>query len=206
MNDAASAPNEELAIADFWKWFGEVAPALLQIDLVGAYGRELSARLAKLNAEQWEIGPLDNRPKEMFFALSTQGDREQYERNKNIINRAPPIAGWTFLAAKLPKLWERRFIWPGNGESIDANEWRFILYHYEDGMYDVELAGNPLIGFSVEEARQIVIFVVVSELGEAAALNKLSRIAIQSNPSSDDEAQAVALPDLSDHIGSQTRH
>jgi hypothetical protein len=70
----------------------------------------------------------------------------------------------------------------------------------------VELAGNPLTGFSVEEARQIVIFVVVSELGEAAALDKLSGIAIQSNPSSDDEAQAVAIADLSDHIGSQTRH
>jgi hypothetical protein len=114
MNDAVSAPNEEHSIADFWKWFGEVAPALLQIGLVGAYGHELSARLAKLNAEQWEIGPLDNRPKEMFFALSTQGDRDQYERNKNIIDQAPPIAGWTFLAAKPPKLWERRFIWQGS--------------------------------------------------------------------------------------------
>jgi hypothetical protein len=192
-------PSDQ-AIDRFWAWFKENAISLKDLRPESVRWSELDRQLAAIGVDGWEIGPESIQQGDLFFALSTKGDRNIFRINQRIVARAPSIGGWKFLPAKPRKHWDRRFLW--STRTLDASNWKFILYSYDDGMYDLALLGDVLGEFSDVEKRRILAFVVESELGEGISLERICGLEFNDRPTLSEETQSIEISRLFDYLGS----
>jgi hypothetical protein len=200
MNDRPDDP-----IVGFWAWFKGKEKTLKNLRPDDATSGELGRQIAAIGADGWEIGPDLTQEMGRFFALSAQGDRERFRRNKSVIAHAPVLDGWKFFPAKPRKQWEKTFIWPDKG-TIDASGWKFALYGYPDGMYDIALLGNALEGFDDVEQRRILAFVIESELGEALAIEKVCGLELHQTPTTDESKMSIEISMLFEFLMNQYLH
>ena len=180
----------------FWDWFSGAETRLRSLQPGSADWLDLDKRLRELGVEAWEIGPAVASKARYAFALSPRAHAAEYERCKRIVALAPQLADWEFLAAKPRKQWRRKFFWSGDHIEIDASNWRFVVYRYEDTKVEIVLLGDLLSRLPPDDQLGVLEFVVESELGEALCIERLCGLDIYRQPTPNDETDAVPITAL----------
>ena len=92
--------------SQFWNWFKENNKAYTFLDSVDEVVKEklLNDLLEELHKYCdkifFEIGGLPDQEQELI--ITAEGDKDYFEKVEELINSAPKISGWTFIAFKLP--------------------------------------------------------------------------------------------------------
>lgn len=193
--------DENLKISAFWRWFAENDAILRNLVPESPPWLELEQRLRSLGVEAWEIGPAAGG--RTAFAISPARSPEKLPLTRKIVGLAPSIPGWLFFSAKQPKDWNRVFVWSLPGLEIDARQWKFLVYRYADGLFDVVLLGPILDSFSKEERLRIVSFVVESEIGEEILVERVFEVDLEEAPTEDMLNSAVPIEQLRSTIDSE---
>ena len=141
------------------------------------YIDQLDKHLEGLDDFSWEIG-FDDRVKKYFLAISPEGDPDLLEKSKIIISQAPNIKDWIFYPAKPPKQWKLIFDILIDGENVrfNASDWKYVLYRFPDGVYDVVIKIPNSYKPYEEYFDQIGMIAVSGELGEAFVIEYINEI------------------------------
>lgn len=173
------------AIEKFWQWFSEH-----ELELRSAPGKiplhsDLGDRLAQFGFFDWEIGPLDSKGNKHFLSIQLSDFNDDGVRlRKDLLSAAPPNLEWEFLTLRPPKDWSRQLIWGKNRVLVFAADWKFSLYKYDDGKFDIVLNSQLPSGILNNEKRDLAICVLTSELGEAVLYEKVNAIDVEEKPAS----------------------
>ena len=89
-------------------------------------------------------------------------------------------------------------MWGKNKTLVDGSEWKFSLYRFDDGMFDIVL-NTKIDGFTdLSEKLAILEFFVVSELGELTLKNRVNAIDIEEvDPAPE---TAITLKEIRSHL------
>lgn len=161
----------------FWDWIKNNIDYLIPKKITPEYINLLDKEIEKLGNFSWEIG-FDDKVKKKFLTISSEGDTELFELSKAIINQAPPIEDWIFYSSKPPKQWKLIFNLIINGEKVqfDASEWKYVLYKYDDGVYDIVIkvpnSYKPYEGYFY----QLGDIALTGELGESFVIRYINEI------------------------------
>lgn len=164
-------------INNFWNWFEKNIEYLTPEKITSAYVKLLDEEIEKLGSFSWEIG-YDNRVNKTFLTISPEGNPELFEVSKAIINQAPSIEDWIFYPSKPPKQWKLIFNLLIDGKKVQFNafEWKYVLYKYDDNVYDVVIK-VPISYKPYEEYfYQLGDIAVTGELGEAFVIEYINEI------------------------------
>lgn len=177
-------------IDTFWTWFASVAPDLADRLDDRALLAELDRRVHELGPVSWELGP--GRAQPCQLVITPDGDREQLALTRAIVAAAPAAPGWELHSARPPKDWQLRF--RIEGIEFDASAWRYRLYAFEDGTFDIDIWA-PAIGARYRKLAAAI--VLDAELGEARRLELIGGITVldETPPSGTNR-----IRELSDHL------
>jgi hypothetical protein len=135
--------------------------------------------------------------------ISPGGHAERLPETKTIVDLAPPCTGWQFFSAKQPKEWERCFLMndsQGNQLAVDASEWRYVLYEYPDGVFDIVVHAPGLAGLSEQDQISAAEIVLDCELGEETRLSLIDEIEVVVPPRDLGPAATTPITCVSDHL------
>lgn len=168
---------ENKNIIDFWKWIQLNLKYLEPKKITGDYIVELEKHLEILGNFSWEIG-YDDRVKKYFLAISPDYEHDAFELSKKIVEEAPSIDNWIFYSAKPPKQWKLIFDVFIDGEKVrfDASTWKYILYRFDDGVYDIVIKIPNSYKPYEEHFDEIGMIAVSGELGEAFVIEYVDEI------------------------------
>lgn len=189
-------------ILDFWRWFASVCGGFASHFENAALLKELDQHVTALGPFTWEVGPSRN-SNDSILVISPGGHAELLQETKTIVDLAPACPGWQFFSAKQPKDWERRFFMndsQGNQLAVDASEWRYVLYGYPDGVFDIVVHAPDLAGLSEQDQITAAEIVLDGELGEEARLSLINEIEIVVPPRDVGPAATTPITCVSDHL------
>lgn len=101
---------------------------------------ELNTRVAELGDVAWELGPGREAPNAL--TLAPDGNPELLALTKEVVQGAPKITDWEFHWARQPRPAQFEFSLgteDGSSVDIDARPWRYVLYRFPDGVFDIVL-------------------------------------------------------------------
>lgn len=136
-----------LLVQEFWDWFKSVSDDLsidpIRRDLITT----LDNLISQLGHFDWEIGPWENNLS--YLAISPNLNIDRLALARQVIEYAPICDGWIFLASKPPRDWKG--IWKMRNEKndeifVDSNDWKYILYEFDDKTYDMDLFVEDIDG------------------------------------------------------------
>jgi len=189
-------------VLGFWSWFERVAPRLeddSQADHAAL--RELDARVATLGEFSWELGP--GRRARCALTIGPGGEAQKLHATRRIVALAPLIAGWEFHWALQPKEWDLRFTLEstrGEPMQIDGRPWRYVLFRFPDGIYDIVLEQNNLENATDEDRYTAAVIAIDGLLGEGRRLLELHEIEPVFELSVGESAKATGLALLPTHL------
>lgn len=192
--------NDE-EIDAFWLWFSGVAARLAADIEDETLGADLDARVARLGDIGWEVGPGTNAA--CALVVSPDGVRERLSLTERIVARAPQIPGWEIHSSKPPKVWDLRFEMQcdsGRTVDVDAREWRYVLWKFPDGTFDVVVEQRDLQGVTDADRLRAAAIVVEGTVGERIRLSILPRIEGLESLPADQAGKATPIRHLREHL------
>jgi hypothetical protein len=189
-------------IVEFWRWFASVCGDFGFHFENAALLEELDRRVTALGPFTWEVGP-SRSSDDSILVISPGGHAERLLETKTIVDLAPTCPGWQFFSARQPKDWERRFVMndsEGNQLAVDASGWRYVLYGYPDGVYDIVIHAPDLALLSEQDQITAAEIVLDGELGEEARLSIIHEIEIVVPPGDVDPATTTPITCVSDDL------
>jgi hypothetical protein len=168
MNMASLPPKNE--IREFWQWFESVAQQLAT-NSHPAILDQLNDHVTNLGDISWELGP--GVGAENALVISPDGKPEWLPVTRDIVAMAPAIPGWEFHHARPPKQWDLQFaIECSSGEmlEIDARTWRYVLFEFPDGTFDLVIEQPNLVSAEHDDRWLACMILVDGLLGEATRL------------------------------------
>ncbi len=199
-NKSRDIPVE--AIHAFWGWFGTVARGLARNLENRALLRELDARVSSLADIVWEVGPGKNA--ENALVVSPDGSRDLLQVTERIVRLAPAIDGWEFLSARPPRDGILEFSVKseaGEWMDVDARDWRYVLYRFPDGMFDIIVEENNLVDVSEGARYSAAVIALDGILGERQRLGLFHTIDGVEKLTSDVAGAASRISLLREHVG-----
>jgi hypothetical protein len=177
------------AMRAFWEWFSSAREDVANAQPWAV--DELKRRLSDMGVPHWEAGPLDPQGELSFLALSpaSVGD---IERLRAIAAGAPDMPGWRVMVGKPKKHWNRVFRWSSAGATVDASQWRCVVFRYADGQHEIVVLDPAIPEALADKTQAIIEFVVRSELGEIKTLEKVCGIFAE--PPSDTASLEASIP------------
>ena len=185
-----------MSVDEFLSWFQENAERLKGKPIPSELAGELRSSFERMNIGNWEIGPLDESGSTSFLALSQTTADHPSARNRAKILDATPPEGWRFLPGKPPKFWSRQLRWGDPPVLIDASDWRFLIYTYDDGMIEIVLCSDIPELMDPDDRNRLVVTVLESELGEACMDQCVCGVDANSDAAPTDQANSYALTEL----------
>jgi len=166
-------------LENFWLWFKSKSPQLRSSYTERSTIEELDQMVGTISPQlDWEVGPYSDG--DNYFALSPCLSTSNLQVTKSIVSFAPVIPGWVFLHAKPAKAWVPKwtvFTSSNSTYSVDATNWKYILYAYDDNVFDIDICVDSLP--SDETLRKSVVeTALVNILGEEVFLSRLAAIEI----------------------------
>jgi hypothetical protein len=182
-------------IGDFWRWFasvcGDFGAHFENVSLLRALDQHVTA----LGPFTWEVGPPRD-SSENILVISPGGLVELLPETKKIVDLAPTCPGWQFFYAKRSKDWDRRFFMNdnhGNRVAVDASQWRYVLYGYPDGVFDIVIEASDLAGLEEQDRITASEIVLDGELGEQARLSLIGGIEIVVATANDESVRTTPI-------------
>jgi len=170
-------------IEKFWLWFQENSFHLQSDKYPNSFLSELDRIIIKWELS-WEVGPGIN--VENSFTISPNGNKSLLDKTKEIISFAPSILNWEFYYAKQPKVnWHLAKLTELNID-IEATEWEYVLFKYDDEKVEILLKADSLSGLDNDTTYNTVDLVLANLLGEELFLNKIDFIEVVDSFDSDD--------------------
>ena len=196
-------PPSDEDVMSFWAWFESVAERLGQDFDCQALLDELDKRISQLGDICWELGP--GRQAENALVVTPDGAKEWLPVTQRIVALAPVVPGWEFHPARQPKDWNLQYaIEDVSGETldIDARRWRYVLFRFPDGKFDIVVEENNLIGADDEDRYAAAVILVDGILGEATRLLRIRDIEPVAILPPEQAAKASSVTDLGRHLSS----
>jgi hypothetical protein len=176
------------SISEFWHWFAEHESLFRKGAVPHSLIRQFEEKLFAIAELDWEIGP--DPAGGACLAISP---RDHLQDAQDLVEKAPRLAGWNIKLFKPPKEWDLRFDVLGkNGKiGIDANNWEFVVYHFDDGSFDIVF--KPDVDCN-EDLRHAAYTIVDSEIGEELRRQVVGEVSVVSEwtPSEAPRAKQLA--------------
>eukprot|EP01039_Chlorochromonas_danica_P015417 gene15417-18117_t len=193
-------PNSNDEIDRFWAWYSSIADQILAAMPSSLIWTLLSHNIEQLGLTDWDFGPLDTST--YYLAISPGGNREKIELANNIISRAPVLPGWKFFPFKPRKKWDQKFQLSPNGPLLNASDWKFKIYQYNDGMVELAYVGQINNKIGKNKMIDAIIIGVENEIGEELFMRKICDISLDSNVNDTEQAELFKLGDLFSYLES----
>jgi hypothetical protein len=182
-------------VTRFWRWFAKNSHRLYSDSYETDLLHQLDRTISEWNLT-WEIGP--GMTKKNSLTISPHGNNDLLDKAKSIIGEAPIIDDWEFYYSKQPKenwynarLVDRAF-------DIDASDWTYVLYQYEDNKIEIVLKADSLSRLDKETKELAADLVLTNLLGEKLKMEKIDFIDIVDE--FDDEKGITELKFLPVHL------
>lgn len=134
-------------IISFWQWFTSTSQPLYQNIKDEDILAELDQKVQALGPFDWEVGPVDDTL--LYLAISPNLDEDLLKATCEIISYAPSCEGWSFLNAKPKKEYTpiiNMAYENGKKISIDIGTWSYILFHFDDDTFDIDIRISAVEG------------------------------------------------------------
>lgn len=190
-------------IIEFWSLFKSIASDLKHNPTGSDLVSQVDAAIDRLGPFDWEIGPYTG--EEYYFSVSPNLDASKLETTKEFMKYAPVCAGWTFLPSK-PVKSDWKGMWKmlnENGKEIliDSNNWRYVLYQFDDQTFDIDIIINNIDGN--EDTHNMAIDIgLTGYLGEERFMDLIKHIKVISEPEEEHKNKTTLVKYIRDHIES----
>lgn len=195
-------PPSDRAVSQFWKWFASIAERLSDDFENEAFLAELDRRLSALADVGWELGP--GRTSANALAISPNGEADLLPVTRKIAAAAPAGLGWEVHPARPARDPYLTFSMrrPGDAAEIevDARAWRYVLYRFREGDFDVVLEQPNLGSLSDDERYSAAVIFLDGALGEEARLRRVREVEAVVALSAEQAAKASQASDLRAHL------
>ena len=200
-------------VKQFWKWFISVSDELSKSSEDDRLLKQLDGFVSTIGQDlDWEIGPVElemniKDDAKSYLAISPCLNEELLSKTREIIARAPDCKGWAFFPSKPVKGWTGS--WNMLNEldrviSIDANEWKYILYQFDDATFDMDIWVNNVDGNLT--TKYIAVDVVITNLlGEERFMNEIKNISIIKGDDLNTQHNWSLLKNLDKHLNALLR-
>lgn len=171
----------EKKVEKFWSWFSSIAELLAANYENEELLSEIDNKVLELGDFSWEIGA--GKTASNSFTISPNGDPELLNETKSIVSLAPKTKDWEFYYSKQPKDWDFLFELEIDSkiETIDANKWKYVLFKFADGTFDILIESLPLFKLNEDDRVYAVEIALDGVIGEEARINKIGNIEVVSN-------------------------
>lgn len=138
-----------------------------------------------------------------MFVISPDGEPELLPVAEKIVAMAPEVPGWEILAAR-PARPISEFSIESDGRTIqvDPKRWRYVLYKFSDGVFDIVLAQDGLEGVSEAERYAAAFIFLDGALGEARRMHLIRDVEVAAMLSPEQVSKASAAEHLAAHMTS----
>jgi hypothetical protein len=192
-------PNKD-NVQKFWVWFESIASHLLENPTSPHLVNKLDENVHKLGGYDWEIGPWNDGLN--YFAISPNLDIQKVAGAKQVIEIAPTCEGWHFLSSKPPKAWMG--IWKmtnetGNEIIVDSNDWKYILYKFDDDTFDIDILINNIKG-NVDTQYFAADIALTGYLGEENFMKLIKNVLVVDKFETSNGGKVTLLKYIKDHI------
>lgn len=195
----------------FWKWFRTVAEELSKPSDDNRLIEQLDDYVYSIGQElEWEMGPVGSATEvregvTSYLAISPCLNEDLLSKTQEIIALAPEYKGWAFFPAKPAKGWTGN--WDMLNEfdrmiSVDANEWKYTLYQFEDKTYDMDIWVNNIDG-NLHTQYIAVDIVITNLLGEEKFMKQIKNIKIVNDSDLNGQDKWTLLKNLEKHLNRQ---
>lgn len=167
---------EEDEIINFWNWFIQNTQRIEQGIGNDSLTTEIDNKIIELgNDFSWEIGP--GLIQKYFLAISPNFNKALLKETYKIISKAPELKGWEFHPALPRKKWN--LFWKMHDSNqriieVDANNWEYVLYQYEDGVLDIEVLPQNWNRPHDQTLDLAVEIAILGEIGERTYIEKIN--------------------------------
>lgn len=195
-------PTDENIMA-FWTWFQRIADELAESFESPRLLNELDAHVSQLGDVSWELGPGSHA--ENALAISPDGAADLLPLTRRIVSLAPQIPGWEFLPARPARVPHFTFsITSTSGQMIDvdAHKWRYVLYRFPDGSFDIVLEQVGLLPDSADDRYMAAVTFLDGLLGEASRLARIRDVEPVDALTVEQAQKANPVTVLRDHLDS----
>ena len=187
------------SIISFWIWFESVSRALSQNVDDPDILSELDQKVNALGPFDWEIGPVEKSL--LYLAISPNLNDELLRVTAEIVGYAPLCEGWLFLNAKPRKEYVPIFKLINENQKkilIDISSWSYVLFHFEDRTFDIDIKINSIDG-SWETQKLAIDIALTNLLGEEKFITCIKNINIV-NEFGENENKATQFRYINEHI------
>jgi hypothetical protein len=186
----------------FWAWFASVSKELLDNPTDPSLISQIDSRVRSIGSFDWEIGPWGNSL--FYFAISPGLNIEKLTITRSVVDLALDCAGWQFLPSKPPKEWNG--IWKMNNEMgkeiwIDCNNWKYILYQFDDGTFDADILTDVIEG-DENTLNTAVDIALTGYLGEETFMSLIMNINIVEEFGEENDIKPNLLKHIKKHMES----
>jgi hypothetical protein len=190
-------------ILEFWRWFEGIADKLGSNFDNPTLLEELDRQVARLGGVAWELGPGSSA--ENSLAISPDGAADLLPLTQQIVSLAPEIPHWEFLPARPARPQNLEFsigTTTGSEIDIDARQWRYVLFRFPDGTFDLVLEQGNMGSASDEERFTAAVVLLDGLLGEARRLRSIGCIETVAALESGPKEKASPVASLVAHLDS----
>lgn len=188
---------------DFWNWFESHAEQLAREAMADASVRDAAGVLSELDRRLtrlepgigWEVGPYKDG---WCLVLSPVEAAREPALTPSLLEAAPKIGGWTFLAARPAKFWRRQFQYCGL--DVDARCWRYQLRRWEDGALGIIWGLMEWLPDQEADLEDIGWFVLEAEVGEEMARAHFVDVEVTDLSTWSDPHAGNPIGDLKAHV------
>lgn len=170
-----------LDVENFWTWF-ETNKELFRPEIISNENIDkLNSKILSLGDFDWEIR--EGITKENLLIISPGGNLDLIESTKSVIALAPLLSEWEFLHYKPSKKWDYKLsIEEGCVKRmIDASEWEYVLFKFNDGCYDVLIKAHSISSLDVDYQYDLIDLVLENILGEEMSFKLIKNVEIVSD-------------------------
>lgn len=195
---------ENKKIEMFWKEFISIVKDIEHDYTSPTSFQKIDRLVDDIGPYSWEIGPSSNDVTDFSFTISPNMEKSLLEETKHIISFAPKLPNWSFYHAMQPKIgWEMTFLIRTNNGSefkINGSDWKYVLYEYDDGKFDIVIK-NPLIsGLSLDDLYTAAEILIKGIIGEELFITRINEIEIINYFDNEIMNKESLIKNLSNHI------
>jgi hypothetical protein len=163
---------------EFWEWFKSRSNQLFDDPTNADIILDLDRQIQSLGPFDWEIGPFNE--EFMYLAISPNLDPKLLAITRLIVKSAPKVKNWVFYDSKPQKPYISQWHMlndVGKPILIDTSFWKYVLYKFQDGTFDIEVNVVSIDGN--EQTRLLAVEIAMANiLGEHTFLTLVKNVSV----------------------------